>query len=204
VARGQTAIDSATVANAAVHMRDILTLAAPLLEQFALGAGLAFPPADSGGSWGARVDPRMPAALKAGEHVRVEVLCINEGSRTWTPNRLEGPHLAVSYHVKDRNGGALVWDGERTLLTALVPPGSEVRLQANFTAPPVAGDYFVEWDMVCESECWFHDAGSQTTTVALRVTWPDEQASGRYPVAVVPVSAWSPRFGKMPAESASR
>jgi len=202
VARGEATLASPLVAQAVDRMRRLIAGAAPLLEHAALGAGQAFPLAANGGAphWGVRLDPRMPKALSAGEHVRVEVLCVNEGSRTWTLPRPEGPHLALAYHVRGRDGAMLLWDGERTKLTATVPPGGELRIQADFTAPDTAGDYYVEWDMVSEYECWFHETGCATASTPLRVTRPGEEEAGRYAVEVLPVFDWSPRFGKATAD----
>jgi hypothetical protein len=148
--------------------------------------------------WAARLDSRMPTVLSAGERVYVEVICTNEGSRTWTPERPEGPHLALSYWVRDRDGTPISMDGERTPIPHEVRPGEHVRLQAAFTAPAQAGDYYVEWDMVSELECWFQDRGSLSAVVPLRVTPFERVERDRYSLEVVriPASSWSPRFRK--------
>lgn len=201
VARDEATLDAIEVSQAVRNARELIAGVAPVLEFAASANGQAWPRSRADEMrWGARLNPRMPAVAEAGESVRVEVVCTNEGSRRWTPTRPTGCRLALSYHLRDHQGVILERDGERTSLRTPVAPGDQTVLLANFTAPKVPGDYFVEWDMVSEGECWFGDAGSLTAVVAFRVSAPNEALAVRYPVEVMPAAEWSPRFRKAPGK----
>lgn len=201
VARDEATLASLELAEAVGKARELIAGVTPLLELAAIANGQAWPRSCGDEMrWGARLDPRMPAVVEPGESVRVEVVCTNEGSRRWTLPRPAGCRLALSYHVRDQHGLASEWDGARTPLRRAVAPGDQTVLLANFTAPAVPGDYFIEWDMVSEGECWFGDAGSLTAVVAFRVSAPNEALAVRYPVEVMPAAEWSPRFRKAPGK----
>ena len=59
----------------------------------------------------------------------------------------------------------------------LVAPGDSAVFLAGFEAPETAGDYVVEWDMVCEFECWFAECGSTVLRKELTVR-PGDPPSG--------------------------
>ncbi len=199
IARDEASLDSRELAGAVGKARELIAGVASVLELAAIANGQAWPRSSmEEPRWGARLNPRMPAVIEPGEAVRVEVVCKNEGTRRWTPTRPAGCRLNLSYHVRDHQGLVLERNGDRTPLRTSVGPGDQAVLLANFTAPAVPGDYFVEWDMVSEGECWFGDAGSLTATVPVRVSFPDEPVASRYPAEVMSAAQWSPRFRKAP------
>jgi hypothetical protein len=193
-ASGECALESAQVADALGEVRGTIATLEPLLVQAARGAALAATAQGIDGTWAARIEPRMPPTLVAGDWVYVEVVCTNEGTRTW-PAASPGATVNLGYHIRDRVGRVLMWDNERIALPHPVPPGATVRLQAMFRASYTPSDYMVEWDMVSEGECWFQERGSMTATVPLRVT-ATGQADARLPAEIIAVTPWSPRFGK--------
>lgn len=201
VAQDQARLDSVEVSHAIGNARKLIAGVRPVLELAAVAGGQVWPRTDADETrWAARLNPRMPPVIEAGESVRVEVACTNEGSRWWTATRPGGRRLALAYHVFDQAGVLVERDGDRTPLRTPVAPGDQTVLQAHFTAPAVPGDYFVEWDMVSEGECWFADVGSLTATVPLRAAAPDEPLIARYPAEVMATAGWSPRFRKAPDE----
>lgn len=61
---------------------------------------------------------------------------------------------SVAYHWFDRDGGVVVWDGERSPLPAVVAAGTSIVVDAVLRAPPRAGSYSLQWDIVREGVHW--------------------------------------------------
>lgn len=112
----------------------------------------------------------MPASVPIGSTVFAYVLVRNTGKMAWWPH-LGGraPYLTLGYHLLDSHGKMLDFNGERSLMPQVVPPGAEVQFLAQFKAPENEGDYLVEWDLVSENECWFAQCGSAVQRTALQV-----------------------------------
>ncbi|KRA59229.1 hypothetical protein ASD79_11060 [Caulobacter sp. Root655] len=111
----------------------------------------------SGTSWGMQVlEVDMPAEAKAGTRVIARVRVRNTGGLAWFPDwSKRGAQLGFSPHVRDAEGGMVIWDCERTLVMDITVPGGEAIFVCAFHVPDLAGEYQIEWDMVSERECWF-------------------------------------------------
>jgi len=85
--------------------------------------------------------------------------------------------VSLSYCWLDKGESALVSETERTHLPRDLRPGEETVLDVVIRAPTIAGDYFLEFDLVQEFVAWFKDKGSQTARVPMAVVnlpniWP--------------------------------
>ncbi len=117
--------------------------------------------------------------VQAGQVVTVTVQVRNEGVRTWTP---EGEFaFALSYHLSREDGTSVSYDGLRSPLPRPVAPGEEVQVQARIQAPPDAGRYRVEWDMVQEAVTWFSWKGTPPA-----ITWLEVAPAATPPPVVLP------------------
>jgi phosphoglycerol transferase MdoB-like AlkP superfamily enzyme len=104
------------------------------------------------------VEHTVPAALEAGSEVSVSVIVGNDGSQPWSP----ADGFAISYHWLDAAGETVVWDGRRTPLPEIVPPGAGIELRATVEAPRRPGDYLLSWDVVQEGVQWISEVGGAT------------------------------------------
>jgi hypothetical protein len=100
------------------------------------------------GSWS--LDEPRAGALTAA-HTEVE----NAGAAAWREDVL------ASYHWLDERGNAIVWDGLRTPLPRVVPPGERVELAVAVRAPIPPGRYRFALDLVAEHRAWFDELGSE-------------------------------------------
>jgi hypothetical protein len=109
----------------------------------------------------------------------------NEGSERW-PAQLDGrPAIRLSYRWLDPDGNVLIPEGHRSAFTRPVRPGQSILTPLNVQAPPLAGSYVLEVDVVHESVRWFDCAcrvpvhvgqpdGLPTTGMRLRESPPPE------------------------------
>jgi phosphoglycerol transferase MdoB-like AlkP superfamily enzyme len=94
---------------------------------------------------------RAPWLIAPGSEVVRNLVVRNDGITPWGPDR----QIAVSYHWLRRDGEIAVWDGVRSHLPSVVPPGGVVAVEALVRAPDDAGRYRLQWDMVHEGVTWF-------------------------------------------------
>ena len=127
--------------------------------------------------WSAKlVGTDMPATVRSGERVVVEVVLRNTGMLAWAPTytqwpATQWPMLRLSYHLSTADGRAVDRDhAPRTLLPHWVKPGADVSFLVDFIAPDEPGEYVIGWDMVSENHCWFSDCGNQIVESRVRVT----------------------------------
>lgn len=121
-----------------------------------------------------------PPTLCPGETTRVPLTLLNTGTEAWEPGR--GDRL--SYHWRDADGKAVVFDGARTLLVDRVAPGDSVQLQARLVAPLAPGDLSLAWTMVREGVRWVPtDRGRASVTIV----------SSEAPALAVAVTASEPQ-----------
>ena len=113
---------------------------------------------------------RIPQTGPSGATLTAEVLVRNSGRLAWCPPHSGWPTLQVGFHVLDDEGRVLRWDGDRTPVPRFVEPDEEALIIATFQAPPLPGDYTIEWDLVSEGECWFAECGSPTLKTPFHVT----------------------------------
>jgi hypothetical protein len=115
----------------------------------------------------------MPAVVSAGSTVTGTVTVRNTGKLAWWP-KCGGRSAAVSlgFHLLNWRGKMLQRNGGGFSLPGGVRPGEEVRVPVRFIAPAKRGDYYLEWDMLSQGECWFAQCGSAVRRTALRVCKP--------------------------------
>jgi SpoIID/LytB domain protein len=171
-------VDAKVTANTApVVFRDVLAMRL----QFALvKEGVTWFPASSGQpvriearvNWprqAAISAPAMQPVLANASTTTVDVVVTNKGQSTW-PAGGANP-VRLSYHLFGPDGGFLVWDGDRTPLTADVAPGTEaadgqtVTLHATVRLLEGALRAVLVWDLVQEGVAWFGDETSVTLLV---------------------------------------
>lgn len=105
-----------------------------------------------------------PAALAADEVADLSVRLTNASAVTWPADRL----LKLGNHWL-REGTLAVLDDGRRDLPAPLEPGDCVTLELRICAPPDAGEYEVELDVVQEFVAWWADHGQPTTRIPVTV-----------------------------------
>ncbi len=110
----------------------------------------------------------MPATLKVGTTTKVSIKVTNGSNQTWGAGS-SGSNYHLSYHWA-QNGAIVVNDGEATFLASALAPCQSVVLSATVKAPPAAGTWTIEWDMVNEGVAWFSTQGVATGNKTVTVT----------------------------------
>jgi hypothetical protein len=113
--------------------------------------------------WQAYDVPEQRAGVTTTARIRLE----NAGSAPWRSRGREGIQLA--YHWLDPLGNAIVWDGTRTPLPAVVRPGDTAELESSLTAPRPPGRYRLAFDLVDEFRFWFQEIGSTALDLPVEV-----------------------------------
>jgi hypothetical protein len=106
------------------------------------------------------VSVAAPSRMQAGQRYAARVTIRNTGTATWTPDVFR-----LSYHWAAPDGTPVIRDGERTGLPRTVAPDREIALCATILAPPDAGTYLLQWDLVQEGVTWFSAANPQNSAV---------------------------------------
>jgi hypothetical protein len=104
---------------------------------------------------------------RAGAALRARLRLANAGSAPWRSRGRAGIQLA--YHWLDPLGNAIVWDGVRASLPAVVRPGDEIELETSVLAPRPPGGYRLAFDLVEEHRFWFQEVGSTPLDLPLEV-----------------------------------
>ena len=99
------------------------------------------------------VEHTVSDSIEAGSETSISIVVTNDGSLTWSSS--DG--FAISYHWLDTAGEAVVWDGLRSPLPEIVPPGASIELMASVEAPRRPGDYLLRWDVVQEGVQWLSE-----------------------------------------------
>jgi hypothetical protein len=118
-----------------------------------------------------------PAKLRAGQKQTIQVKVKNASDVLWyargaVANNAPSNkfYLAVGNRWLEADGEKLVTDMDgRQGLDRDLKPGEETEVPLVITAPKTAGDYTLEIDLVQEQVAWFHDKGSPTAKVKIRV-----------------------------------
>ena len=120
-------------------------------------------------SFGAAYDATaVPARASFTAPILAAVKLTNTSSFAWPAGGTTPVHL--SYHWTDASGATVVWDGQRTALSADVPVGGTITVQATIAAPQTAGTYVLHLDLVQEGVAWFSGKGVATANVTVTVT----------------------------------
>lgn len=121
------------------------------------------------------VDP--PAKLRAGEKITIQVNVKNSSDVLWYARGAEINnssdnkfYLAAGNRWLNAADQKLVTDMDgRYGLNKDLRPGEETNVPLAVTAPKDAGNYILEVDLVQEQVAWFHDKGSPTARINIRV-----------------------------------
>ena len=103
----------------------------------------------------------------AGVRGKARVVLENAGSATWRSRGQEG--VQFTYHWLDPLGNPIVWDGVRTALPRVVPPGDQIGLEVPVDAPRPPGSYRLAFDLVEEFRFWFQEVGSTPLDIPVTV-----------------------------------
>lgn len=123
------------------------------------------PACQTTGMYGASYDvSATPATMTAGQTKNVSIKVQNLGTATWPANG----NFHLSYHWL-QNGAPVVYDGIRTVLPSNVPSCGQITVGASLQAPPAAGTYTLQWDMVNENVTWFSTQGVPTGNKVITV-----------------------------------
>ena len=118
-----------------------------------------------------------PAKLRTGQKETIQVKVKNASDLVWYARGAEvnnAPsnkfYLAVADRWLEADGEKLVTDMDgRYGLPRNLKPAEEMEVPLLITAPKDPGDYILELDLVQEQVAWFHDKGSGTARVKIRV-----------------------------------
>lgn len=100
---------------------------------------------------------QLPTDLRTGDALILELLLHNIG---YTPWLTSGPYpVRLGYRWLNQQGVAVVADGGRALLPAPVPPGMRTRVEIRVEAPPAAGSYTLQVELLEEGQAWFSQRG---------------------------------------------
>jgi inositol phosphorylceramide mannosyltransferase catalytic subunit len=79
----------------------------------------------------------------------------NEGSEHWPAQLDAKPAIRLSYRWLDSEGNVLIPEGHRSAFTRPVEPKQSILTPLHVEAPPLAGTYLLEVDVVHEDVRWF-------------------------------------------------
>lgn len=96
--------------------------------------------------------------IEAGALHEVHVDVENTGTAPWRTRGHEAG-LFLAYHWLDERGNAIVWDGLRTELREVVPPGGALAQSMRVRGPLPPGRYRLAVDLVEEWRFWVAELG---------------------------------------------
>lgn len=114
------------------------------------------------------LDYEGPREAAAGQEFRAKVTARNLSFRIWTSRGPDTPDF-LSYHWLDKQGGVVIWDGERNALPRDIGPGEEAEVLVRVKAPPEPGRYALAVELLQEGRSWASDSGVPWLAVPFRV-----------------------------------
>ena len=121
----------------------------------------------------ARLEARVPGAVRAGAGLDLPVTVRNDGDAAWSALGQLATHIFrvdVSYHWLDAGGHDVVFEGDRSFLPHDLPPGAAEQLTAHVPAPAIPGRYRLCLTVVQEGALWFDQAGAGAAYFDVDVT----------------------------------
>ena len=106
--------------------------------------------------------------VRRGEPIRGTATMQNVGGVSWLPGSTTHGGVNLGVHLRARDGSPVSVDFARVRLAGTTTPGHTQSVTFAI-APPDAGDYLMEFDLVSEGVGWFEMNGSATVTLALSV-----------------------------------
>ena len=118
-----------------------------------------------------------PVRAEAGATIVVPIMLRND-SRHELSSYPPAP-IVLSYHIADQDGNVVVFDGERTPLSAPIRPGEERGILMEVRVPARPGFYLLEPSLVQEGVRWFdHASHARAPRVHLQLQVASEHESG--------------------------
>ena len=115
-------------------------------------------------TYAAQYDVRVSAASYIGETKTIPVSVTNSGNVPWGAANV----VNLAYHIYDRTGEPVVWDGARTPIGDLAV-GATKQLSLTYTSPTTIGDHTLAIDAVREGVAWFSSIGTPAVRLPMRV-----------------------------------
>ncbi|MHB8470112.1 MAG: hypothetical protein ACYDCH_10210 [Gaiellaceae bacterium] len=138
--------------------------------------------------------------VEAGKLQRATVEVENRGTAAWRTRGHEAG-LFLSYHWLDERGNAIVWDGVRTPLAAVVEPGATVRQELLLRGPIPPGRYRLAVDLVEEHRFWLSELGNAALEENVEVAARDASGARLHaPADAEPSADWQERVRTLHAE----
>ena len=123
-----------------------------------------------GASWLDKIGGRAFAA-SAGQLIEIPARVTNLSTRAFPAHASYGRRLVrLGAQLCAEDGTLINRDYERAWLPFHLPAGETVEIRMTVRAPETPGRYRLKFDLVSEGIDWFEEAGSPTTTKALRVS----------------------------------
>lgn len=119
---------------------------------------------------------KSPRTIHVEEHFVVPVTLRNTGTITWHRAGERPTYLAYHWKPTDRAVTNADFEGQRTELSADVPPGGKVEVLADASGPTTEGSYLLQWDVVQEHVTWFSERGNAMAEQAFEVLPAEEGA----------------------------
>lgn len=143
--------------------------------------------------YSARIELARPLPIfHTGALTTVALTVRNTGHAAWRHDvpTDEAGHIRVGNHWRSSDGTVLVRDDGRAALSKTVIPGERIDVDLVVRAPPHAGAYLLELDLVQELVCWFGEKGSPTMSVPVAVHGAEVSslASPAVPARATPVA----------------
>jgi hypothetical protein len=119
--------------------------------------------------------------MEAGALATIPVVVHNESVVAWPAAGRNAVALAYHWHdpVKRR---LVLFDGIRTPLPGDIEPGGSAVVKATVVAPPIGGQFDLQWDLVQEHVTWFSVQGGRIGRVPIRIL---PRAAGQPPLPPV-------------------
>jgi len=117
-----------------------------------------------------------PVKFRAGQKETILVKIKNASDVIWwqrggeTNNRSDNQfYIAVGNHWLDKDGKTVADLEGHGGIPKDLKPGEEIEAPLLITAPKIPGDYTLEVDLVQEGVAWFHEKGSPTANIKVKV-----------------------------------
>ena len=119
----------------------------------------------------AAIEPEtLERRVTSGETFRLPARVRNLAGTVWLRAGRRGRgHVRLGAHLLSADGAVVDHDYGRASLPSDLAIRESARVELELVAPMEPGSYVVRLDMVDEGICWFAQAGSEVTDVALRV-----------------------------------
>lgn len=103
-----------------------------------------------------------------GEVMDIAVSVKNISPVVWRKSKQSG--ISLGNHWFFPNWKVVFWSDGRVALAEDLPPNAEVVLSLSVKVPEGVGEYILQLDLVEEGVIWFHQKGSKTTQVKVKVS----------------------------------